>query len=82
MAYHVSLIRKGEYGCISKIQEELDELKDATLQKNKIMALIELSDMIGAIEGFLQREYPFISLEDLKKMSDATRSAFMDGTRK
>jgi hypothetical protein len=48
--YHITSIQKGKNGEVSKIKEEILELKDAELQKSKIMALVELSDLIGAIE--------------------------------
>ncbi len=82
MAYHISDIKKGEYGTSSKIQEEIEELMDAEKQKAKIMAIIELSDIIGSVQGYLEKNYPYLTIFDLIKMSDITRSAFMDGTRK
>lgn len=82
MAYHTRKINKGVYGESSKIQEEVEELQDAELQNNKIMTLVELSDIICAINGYLRVQYPFIKLEDLIKMAEATHSAFVDGTRK
>ncbi len=82
MGYHTKHIKKGVYGDISKIEEELEELKDAEQQSNKILSMVELSDLIGAIKGFVQKKYPFVSMEDLLKMSESTRSAFIDGTRK
>lgn len=51
MGYHVKKIRRGELGHFSKIQEEFDELTDAYEQSNPVMELIELSDLIGAIEA-------------------------------
>jgi hypothetical protein len=82
MGYHINKIKKGIYGESSKILEEIHELQDAELQKNKILALVEISDLLGAVEGYLERHYPFISLNDVIKMADLTRSAFQDGTRK
>lgn len=81
MGYHKTKITKGKYGESSKIKEEIEELQDAERQNNKIMALVELSDIVGAIHGYLQRQYPNITMQDLVIMSNATRSAFMDGTR-
>lgn len=80
--YHVTDIKKGVLGSSSKIQEELDELIDAELQKNKILALNELSDIIGAIDAYLSQNFSEISLNDLIKMSNATKSAFSQGVRK
>ena len=70
--YHLRKIRKGKLGEISKIQEELDELKDAWEQKCKIMALVELSDLVGAIELFVQAKFN-MGLRDLERMSKITR---------
>jgi hypothetical protein len=81
--YHLSEIPKGEYGELSKIEEELFELKDAISQGNKIMSLVELSDMLCAIEGYLDREYEGkITMTDLARMAEATRRAFKSGARK
>lgn len=80
--YHVTDIKKGVLGSSSKIQEELDELIDAESQKNKILALNELSDIIGAIDAYLSQNFSEISLKDLIKMSNATKSVFSSGVRK
>lgn len=48
--YHINEIKKGEIGNISKVWEEYYEYKDAIEQGLKIMAIIELSDMIGAVK--------------------------------
>lgn len=68
-------------GEVSKIEEELSELKDALLQDAKIMALVELSDLYGAVELFLTRHFPGVSMEDLKRMSEITQRAFRNGRR-
>jgi len=52
--YHLREIKKGELGQFSKIEEEFEEFLDAIEQKNPIMALVELSDMMGAIEHYCQ----------------------------
>ena len=80
MAYHKTKITKGELGKISKVQEEIDEYKDAIEQDNVIMAMLELCDIYGALE--LVAKNHKLSMKDLKTMSDATKSAFEDGTRK
>lgn len=82
MGYHRKKITCGEYGEVSKIQEEYEEFIDAIEQDNKIMALCELSDLIGAIEGYVAHWYPSLNLEYVLKMKDATKNAFLDGTRK
>lgn len=79
--YHLSPIEKGELGEASKIREELDEFMDATRQGVSIMALVELSDMVGSIESYLTKHHPSIKLADLKAMSDVTKRAFLNGRR-
>lgn len=81
MGYHVTKIKRGVFGKLSKIQEELDELKDAEKQDCTIMAMVELSDLYGALREYAKREYG-LSMSDLKTMADITRRAFEDGSRK
>ena len=81
--YHLTEIPRGEYGEISKILEEAAELKDAMEQGQKLMCLIELSDLLGAIEGYIEKEYEGkITIDDLFNMSYATKRAFESGRRK
>lgn len=79
MGYHLAEIPRGKHGEFSKIREEFLEAEDAFTQNNKIMTLVELSDLIGAIEGFCKNQN--ITLEDLITMKNATQRAFEDGTR-
>lgn len=79
--YHLRRITKGVVGEPSKIREELDEFMDAMDQNVSIMGLVELADMIGAVEAFLEKHHPSISLSDLKAMSDVTKRAFINGRR-
>lgn len=79
--YHIHQITRGNYGYLSKIREELDEAFDAELQGCKLMCLIELSDMIGAVEGYLEKFHPGTSLQDLIDMKNVTRRAFKNGIR-
>lgn len=79
--YHIKNIHKGTIGEISKIQEELDELLDAKEQGSKIMELVELSDLIGAIELYLEKYHFDIDIQDLIKMSNITKRAFKNGHR-
>jgi hypothetical protein len=81
MAYHKAVIKRGVLGEISKIQEELDELVDAEAQNVTILALCELSDLVGAIDAYLKARHPSITLKDLIDMHMLTKSAFQDGTR-
>jgi surface antigen len=80
MGYHTRPIPKGVLGEVSKIQEELDELLDAEAQQNKILAMVELSDLYGALEAVATRYA--LSMDDLRAMAHATARAFQDGSRK
>jgi ornithine carbamoyltransferase len=82
IGYHTVDIPKGVYGESSKILEEVNELIDAENQGANIMALNELSDIIGAINGYLEKNHPTITLNDLIKMSEITKRAFVSGHRK
>jgi phosphoribosyl-ATP pyrophosphohydrolase len=78
--YHKKIIQKGILGEPSKIQEEFEEFMDSVEQNNPVMALIELSDLIGAIEAYAEKNN--ITLEHLINMKDATKRAFKTGHRK
>lgn len=79
--YHLTKIEKGILGQSSKLLEEVNELIDAESQNCKIMALVELADLYGAIKSYLQQNFPGISMEDLQKMSAITERAFINGRR-
>jgi hypothetical protein len=79
--YHTTEIKKGELGKASKITEEYEEFMDAKLQDNPVMELVELSDLLGAIEAYTKRKYK-LTLEDLMAMTRATQRAFRNGHRK
>lgn len=79
--YHLVAIEKGELGELSKIQEELNEALDAQTQNAKIMVLVELSDMVGALEAYLNKHHPGTTLDDLKTMAGITQRAFASGRR-
>jgi NTP pyrophosphatase (non-canonical NTP hydrolase) len=81
MGYHKAKIEPGEYGEFSKILEEADEFADAIDQGITLMALMELSDLVGAITGYLAKHHPSITLDDLIAMSEATKRAFESGER-
>tara|TARA_B100000745_G_scaffold192726_1_gene126766 strand:+ start:31659 stop:31901 length:243 start_codon:yes stop_codon:yes gene_type:complete len=79
MGYHIRPIQKGVLGTPSKIQEELDELKDAIEQDVKILAIVELSDIYGALEAVAD-SYG-MTMQDLAKMHQCTKRAFLSGDR-
>jgi hypothetical protein len=78
--YHTVDIPKGELGEFSKIKEECLELEDALEQGSEIMALVELADLYGAIEAYLEKHHK-LTVGDLKKFSDITKRAFKNGRR-
>lgn len=53
--YHTIFIPKGKLSHESKITEEYLEFMDSLSQNNIVMALLELSDIIGAIELFANK---------------------------
>lgn len=79
MAYHLNEIPKGLFGEFSKIREEFLELEDAVIQNDPILTLVELSDLLGAIEEYSKRWN--ISMNDLISFSRKTQSAFKEGKR-
>ena len=79
--YHLVAIPRGELGELSKIREELDELADAMAQGSRVMALVELSDMMGAVQAFMARHLPGTTMQDLLTFSDITKRAFVNGRR-
>ena len=81
MSYHLREIDKGEFGELSKIYEEVEELKDSEQQAAKIMIINELCDIIGAIEGYLERHHPSVTVQDLIEMKALTKRAFESGRR-
>lgn len=80
--YHIRNIQKGEIGELSKVFEEVEEALDAETQGSKVMVLVELSDMLGAIEAYLEKHHPGMQLTDLMIMSNITRRVFREGHRK
>jgi hypothetical protein len=79
--YHLREIDKGVLGEASKVREEVEEFLDAVDQGVSIMALIELSDLIGAVQAYLEVHHPSVSLQDLIAMSNVTARAFKNGRR-
>lgn len=83
MTYHKRQIKKGTYGEISKVTEEYEELLDAVEQDNKVMMLVEVSDLLGAIQEFINVQFKgTLTLTDILKMTEATKKAFESGHRK
>lgn len=82
MGYHVKEIPRGTYGDLSKVAEELAEALDAEEQHNPVMVLVELSDIVGAVDGYLEKRFQgTVKLKDLVVMAKATQRAFKEGER-
>lgn len=79
--YHLREIEKGVLGESSKIREEFEEFLDAEMQGVAVMQLVELSDMMGAVEAYLEKHFPGIAITDLLTMSWVTQRAFKNGHR-
>lgn len=79
--YHLREIDKGVLGEASKVREEVEEFLDAVDQGVSIMALVELSDLMGAVKAYLEAHHPSVSLQDLIAMSNVTARAFKNGRR-
>ncbi|QXM18482.1 hypothetical protein Phab24_id036 [Acinetobacter phage Phab24] len=80
MSYHKIKIHKHNVESIFKLQEEFFEYLDAVANNNPIMAVQELSDLYGCLENEITKYG--MSMEDLRKMSDLTKSVFTSGFRK
>lgn len=80
IGYHESKIPKGEIGYLTKIMEEYHELIDASNQGCAVMEILELSDLVGAIEAYATKNWD-ITIFDLKEMADITARAFRAGER-
>ena len=79
--YHDQIIPKTSAGSFLKILEETEEAKDAFLSNNSIMLLVELADLYGAMELFLEKEHPGVDMKNLQKMHEVTKRAFQNGRR-
>lgn len=71
--WHNREIKKGIYGEFSKVEEEVDEAKEALEQNNHLMYLIELSDIIGAIEKIAENYG--LTLKDLINFSNKVKES-------
>lgn len=81
MGYHITPITKGKVGELSKVLEEVNEALDAEQQNCDVMVLLELSDVIGAIESYLELHHPTITIQSLITMKNITKKVFKEGTR-
>jgi hypothetical protein len=79
--YHLTDIKKGVLGEVSKIIEEAFEIQDAHEQGVKIMTQVEMSDLYGALDHYRERHHPELTMDDIRAMYMVTRRAFDNGRR-
>lgn len=79
MSYHINEIEKGKLGEFSKIKEEFEELQDAFQQEHIVLQICEMCDLIGAIELYAKKFN--LTLDDLIKMKESNKNAFLSGKR-
>jgi hypothetical protein len=79
--YHLRKFLKSPYATSGKILEEALELMEAEEQGVRVMSLIELCDLVGAIRGYMTKNFPDIDWKDLTAMSEVTERAFRNGHR-
>jgi hypothetical protein len=80
-ASHKRPIPKGKTGQFSKLIEEFEEARDAYEQNLPIMMLWEFCDLLGAMERFLQQNYPGVNIEYILNQARHTNRLFADGLR-
>lgn len=51
------IVPEGVLGEFSKIEEEVDEMREALEQKNRVLVLIEMLDLLGAVDLYAQKQY-------------------------
>lgn len=79
--YHLTDIKKGVLGEVSKIIEEAFEILDAHDQGVKIMTQVEMSDLYGALDHYREKHHQELTMEDIRAMYAVTRRAFENGRR-
>lgn len=84
IGYHISEIEKGVVGEYSKIIEEINELIDAENQNARIMILVELSDLVGSILLYINKneldldlKMPFLKEKDNINSKTLLKTALM-----
>jgi NTP pyrophosphatase (non-canonical NTP hydrolase) len=77
--YHVTAIKKSGVLSPYKLVEESIEFVDALASGNRIMAMVELSDLYGMVKQMANRLN--VTIEDIDAMSKATTDAFTSKSR-
>jgi hypothetical protein len=70
---------RGVYGQFSKLEEEFAEMKEAYENSDSIALLTESSDFIGALEEFIEKQFPPLTLNDLILHSNNKKKAYAEG---
>lgn len=78
--YHLREIPRGVLGETSKIREELEELEDAEAQGVRLMAMVEMADLYGALQARAAKYG--VTMQDLSAMNAVTERAFQNGRRR
>lgn len=85
--YHINIIEKGVLGEFSKIKEEYLECMDAFEQFCVIMALVEMSDLLGAMrwyygeqvmEDYIRNGTGLAEVEDTKSKYPSFQDSFKE----
>ncbi len=79
--YHEAVIPKVPAGSFLKLVEEMHEATDAYVSDNLIMLLVEMADLYGAMELFLEQKFPGVRMQDIMRMHAVNRRAFENGRR-
>lgn len=74
MGYHMKEISKGKLGEFSKIEEEFLEFEDSINQSCILMAILELSDLLGAIEAYFLKENKESLFKTILKNTNSSKS--------
>lgn len=62
-------IPKGTLGEVSRVKQEVLEFEDAASRKNPIQALTELAHLYGAVEAYLKKHHPTVTMDHLATMN-------------
>jgi hypothetical protein len=76
--YHINEIPRGVYGEFSKVAEEFAEVQDAWEQRCLIMAIVELTDLLGALEAYYGEEQFALYCEQAAEVMFATSTYALD----
>jgi hypothetical protein len=68
--YHIRDIPRGTFGEASKVLEEAAEFGDAIEQNCRVMALVELADLVGATQAYLNNHHP--GTDDRRPLHDGS----------